>query len=207
MLVTGIKSQPVYAELMPDPRGTRHLLLAEGDGGAALLRLYASFHAECQPGEPCLPSREIHYLRAPAPAIDHSAALRRLEADAVALYDNLDDFRAALRNLLDEACMGLRLYVAGREGFLWTVSTLASEFGVYKDEIQRELVGTRARPVYCVHCKTLNHDVTTNIARCTGCGVMLLVRDHFSRRLGAYMGVCVDAEMPGEIPPIEEVFR
>jgi hypothetical protein len=32
------------------------------------------------------------------------------------------------------------------------------------------------------------------------------VRDHFSRRLGAFMGVMVDAEAPGEIPAIEEVF-
>jgi hypothetical protein len=32
---------------------------------------------------------------------------------------------------------------------------------------------------------------------------MLLVRDHYSRRLGAFMGVCIDAEAPGEIPPAE----
>jgi len=33
----------------------------------------------------------------------------------------------------------------------------------------------------------------------------LEVRDHFSRRLGAYMGVRIDAEVPGEVPR-EEVF-
>jgi hypothetical protein len=29
------------------------------------------------------------------------------------------------------------------------------------------------------------------------------VRDHFSRRLAAFMGVIVDAEVPGEIPAAE----
>jgi hypothetical protein len=35
---------------------------------------------------------------------------------------------------------------------------------------------------------------------------MLFVRDHFSRRLGAYMGLMVDAESPGELPEIEEIY-
>jgi len=42
--------------------------------------------------------------------------------------------------------------------------------------------------------------------QCAGCGRHLLVRDHFSRRLAAYMGVMADAEAPGELPPIQEVF-
>ena len=33
-----------------------------------------------------------------------------------------------------------------------------------------------------------------------------LVRDHYSRRLAAYMGVMADAETPGELPPVREVF-
>ena len=32
----------------------------------------------------------------------------------------------------------------------------------------------------------------------------LFVRDHFSRRLGAFQGVCIDAETPGDVPePVE----
>jgi hypothetical protein len=42
--------------------------------------------------------------------------------------------------------------------------------------------------------------------KCAGCGRHLFVRDHYSRRLAAYMGVMADAEAPGELPPIEEVF-
>jgi dimethylamine monooxygenase subunit C len=34
----------------------------------------------------------------------------------------------------------------------------------------------------------------------------LLVRDHFSRRLGAFMGVKVDAEEPGLHPETVELY-
>lgn len=48
--------------------------------------------------------------------------------------------------------------------------------------------------------------VTTSIVTCTGCGAPLFVRDHFSRRLAAFMGVQVDAEVPGEVPEAEELY-
>ena len=36
---------------------------------------------------------------------------------------------------------------------------------------------------------------------------MLLVRDHYSRRIAAFQGVCINAEDPSEVPPMEEMFR
>ena len=72
--------------------------------------------------------------------------------------------------------------------------------------VQREHCGNSARRVYCIHCQASNENVTTNIVQCIGCGRHLLVRDHYSRRLAAYMGVMADAEAPGELPPIEERF-
>ena len=41
MLITGIKSRPTYAPLEPDLRGRTHVLVGQGSGGAALLRLLA----------------------------------------------------------------------------------------------------------------------------------------------------------------------
>jgi hypothetical protein len=35
----------------------------------------------------------------------------------------------------------------------------------------------------------------------------LFVRDHYSRRLAAFQGVCIDAEDPGNEPPQVEVFK
>jgi hypothetical protein len=46
-------------------------------------------------------------------------------------------------------------------------------------------------------------DATANIVACPGCGANLFVRDHFSRRLRAFMGVKADAEMPGELDAAE----
>jgi hypothetical protein len=57
-----------------------------------------------------------------------------------------------------------------------------------------------------VHCRTTAEDVKTNIVNCAGCRRWLLVRDHYSRRHAAYMGVMVDAEAPGELPPVKEVY-
>ena len=46
----------------------------------------------------------------------------------------------------------------------------------------------------CVHCKGITEDVTTQPATCSHCGLLLLVRDHYSRRLAAFQGVCINAE-------------
>jgi hypothetical protein len=32
------------------------------------------------------------------------------------------------------------------------------------------------------------------------------VRDHYSRRIGAFQGVNVDAEVPGNVPPTQELY-
>jgi len=83
---------------------------------------------------------------------------------------------------------------------------IAFHFNLNKDEIRAEEMGSLARRVHCVHCRAQTEEVRTNIVRCVGCGLWLLVRDHYSRRLAAYMGVMADAEAPGELPEIREVF-
>jgi len=83
---------------------------------------------------------------------------------------------------------------------------IALEFNLNKDEIRSEELGTRARRVHCVHCRATTENVRTNIASCSGCARWLMVRDHYSRRFAAYMGVMIDAEAPGELPPVEELY-
>jgi dimethylamine monooxygenase subunit C len=86
------------------------------------------------------------------------------------------------------------------------VMKIALEFNLNKDEIRAEECGTLARRIYCIHCRAVTESVRTNIVQCIGCARWLLVRDHYSRRLAAYMGVMADAEAPGELPPLKEVF-
>ncbi len=45
MLVTGIKSKPIYAPLTADAAGRYHLMLGHGVGGAPLQRVLAEIAA------------------------------------------------------------------------------------------------------------------------------------------------------------------
>jgi predicted RNA-binding Zn-ribbon protein involved in translation (DUF1610 family) len=59
----------------------------------------------------------------------------------------------------------------------------------------------------CVHCKGITEDVDVDPFQCAHCGLHLFVRDHYSRRLAAYQGVCIDAEDPGNVPPSKGIYE
>ncbi|TBU97837.1 dimethylamine monooxygenase subunit DmmA family protein [Stutzerimonas kirkiae] len=104
-----------------------------------------------------------------------------------------------LQLLLEQAQAGTRLYVVGDETFLWHVHRLARQAGLLGDEIELFKQGERRR-LYCVHCATFQDIAEVGETCCSGCGLKLLVREHFSARLGAYMGVCLDPDRPfGEV--------
>jgi ferredoxin-NADP reductase len=210
MLVTGIKSKPVYAPLQADPRGRYHLMLGMGVGAAPLLRVIGEMRDAAQG----LKNTRVLYVAdagggaaqaadGAAPEIEQFTAAGVGDVQAFGgTPPLLEQFRATLRQSL----MGTRLYVAGPESFIGLAMKIALEFNLNKDEIRAEECGTLARRVYCIHCRATTESVRTNIAQCIGCARWLLVRDHYSRRLAAYMGVMVDAEAPGELPPLKEVF-
>ena len=207
MLVTGIKSKPVYAPLRADPRGRYHLMLGLGVGEVALLRVLREMQAAALEG---LARTRVLLIPAPA-AVDASTVEAQREIESLPLQEvrAFSDVAALLgefKSLLADSLMGTRLYVAGPESFIGLAMKVALEFNLNKDEIRAEELGSLARRVYCIHCRTTAENVRTNIVRCPGCERWLLVRDHYSRRLAAYMGVMVDAEAPGELPPVKEVF-
>jgi dimethylamine monooxygenase subunit C len=207
MLVTGIKSKPVYAPLRADPRGRYHLMLGLGAGEVALLRVLREMQQAALEG-----LARTRVLLIPAPAAgDASTAEARREIERLPLqemrpFPDVASLLGEFKSVLADSLMGTRLYVAGPESFIGLAMKIALEFNLNKDEIRAEELGTLARRVYCIHCRTTAENVRTNIVRCPGCERWLLVRDHYSRRLAAYMGVMVDAEAPGELPPIKEVF-
>ena len=198
MLVTGIKSKPVYAPLRADTRGRYHLMLGKGPGNVALMRVLQ----ELQSAAPQALGR-TRVLLIPEARPENFAALG---LEAVRVFADVPSLLREFRSLLDGALMGTRLYVAGPESFIGLAMKIALEFDLNKDEVRAEELGSRARRVYCIHCRATTEDVRTNVARCVDCGSWLLVRDHYSRRLAAYMGVMVDAEAPGELPEIKDVF-
>jgi len=212
MLVTGIKSKPVYAPLQADTRGRHHLMIGMGVGAAPLLRVIAEMQSDAAS---VLKNTQVLYVpdggdaKAAADQSGVTPEIERFRAAAVGHVQAFPDTPALLaefRSTLGKSLMGTRLYVAGPESFIGLVMKIALEFNLNKDEIRAEECGTLARRVYCIHCRVTTENVRTNIVRCVECDRWLLVRDHYSRRLAAYMGVMVDAEAPGELPPLKEVF-
>jgi hypothetical protein len=64
------------------------------------------------------------------------------------------------------------------------------------------VVGAPLRRAYCI-CRAFSESVMAEVAGCAGCGRRRSVRDHYSRRLAACMGVMADAETPARHPPEE----
>ncbi len=112
-----------------------------------------------------------------------------------------------LRRVLADAHMGLQIYLAGTEGLIGQAMLEAINAGYPASAIQTEHRGSVARRVQCVHCKGITEDVTSTPFVCAHCGLNLFVRDHYSRRIAAFQGVCIDAEDPGQVPEPEELFK
>lgn len=119
--------------------------------------------------------------------------LLRADGEAGAAQDAL---AAALVDALRGASAGTHLYLSGTESQVWRLYNEARQLGMQPQEISVFRSAASPRPVYCVHCSTLQQTDGSPETTCSHCGVRLMVRDHFSRRLGAYMGVVADADNP-----------
>src|SRR5688500_10001382 len=108
-----------------------------------------------------------------------------------------DGFPEDLRQWLAAARVGSHLYIMGDEAFIWHVHSQARDAGLQDEEIEVTLCSVSgARSVYCVHCVLTQPGDAAASLQCRGCDVLLEIREHFSRRLGAYLGVCMDADAP-----------
>lgn len=204
MLVSEIRSRPIYSELVLEDRASRHILVGEGQGAAALVKLFKQSVGHAKRGPDLI--RDVYYLTSDSEGQCLLEGLGPYASVPPRIFTLQQELETALSNALAGACMGTRLYVAGKEGFIWKVVGVAREAGMSDEEIQMERRGSLARPVLCIHCKHIHLNVTTNIYHCPGCSLPLLVRDHFSKRLGAYQAVRADAESPGELPKVEEIY-
>ncbi|MHC2221079.1 dimethylamine monooxygenase subunit DmmA family protein [Rhizobium leguminosarum] len=200
MLVAGIKSRPVYTGLTIQPRARRHIFALEGEGAKALL--------DQQPAldETALARSEILYVARGSQGSGPDEALRRLGADMFFTAPTIATLLFRLKGSLATAHMGTRLYLSGTEGFIGQAMLVALDYGMDHASVITEHRGSLARRVQCVHCKGITDDVTTSPFACSHCGLPLLVRDHYSRRLAAFQGVNIDAEEPGSAPDPEELF-
>jgi dimethylamine monooxygenase subunit C len=131
--------------------------------------------------------------------------LRHCSVDEMRVYASNEALVVDLDRILDQAYMGTRLYLSGSESFIGTAMQSATRHDMNADEVLREHSGTLVRRVWCVHCDSYTENVTQRVFQCPHCGVHLVVRDHYSRRLAAFQAVKADAEVPGELPEAEEL--
>lgn len=189
-----IPSRPVYGGLTPHGAAPA-LMLAEGEGAEALIDLAAQDAAVMD---------LAHLIYIPGGS-DYGPRMRALGARVFAEAPSFAACRDRFCKALADAHMGTRLYLAGSEGLIGQAVAEALAAGLPMEAIDAEHRGTVARRMQCVHCKGVTEEVTTDPFTCAHCGLTLFVRDHYSRRLGAFQGVCVDAETPGILPETREI--
>ena len=194
-----IISRPVYGQLEAS-NASKHLFVADDEGAEAILAL------SIQDSEKFYQRTHIIYI----PRNSGNKYLVKLEAlNAKQFYQNPSISTALLhlKQTLLTTYMGTQIYLAGSEGLIGQAMQVAVEMGVDHTSIQTEHRGSNARRVQCVHCKGITDDVITQPVSCSHCGLLLLVRDHYSRRYAAFQGVCINAEDPSYVPDKEEIFR
>lgn len=199
MMITGIKSRPVYDVLVPMAGARRHVLAGQGSGGAPLARLLGEMNPEQRAATTVLYATESFTGRS------HLEELRAAAPCELLAFSTSADAVADLDRLLSSATMGTRLYLAGSESFIGTAMQVAHSYDLDRDEVLREHAGSLTRRVWCAHCDTYTENVTHRVFECPGCHLNLIVRDHYSRRLAAFQGVKADGEVPGELPDAEEL--
>jgi len=195
-----MKSRPIYPGLDPHLPAQRHLLAAEGEGTQALLDF-----ARASPVAAAIST--VVYTAARSAPHDPVSDLQSSGFNVIHLMPTIPTLLGRLSSFLATARIGTRLQVAGTEGFIGQVVALGAEHGIDPGSIVTEHRGSLARRVQCVHCKGFTEHVTLSVFPCSHCGLSLFVRDHYSRRLGAFAGVNVNAEVPSELVPGVEIYR
>jgi predicted RNA-binding Zn-ribbon protein involved in translation (DUF1610 family) len=175
-----IRSRPVYGTLEARD-GAAHLLIADAYGAEAVLDVATRSMMET-----------AHIIYIPK-GCDFEGKLRDLNAASFYVGPTYAAAASRIHKALADAKMGLQVYLTGTEGVMGQAQHAAMQAGIPHTAIQTEHRGSTARRMQCVHCKGITEDVEVDPFVCAHCGLNLFVRDHYSRRLAAYQGVCIDA--------------
>jgi hypothetical protein len=199
--MSGIKSRPIYPGLSPDPNARCNLIVCDVAGAEAVGELLARADGEfARRTDIILAAENAHET-------DILPLRQRLHPANIEVVADIAAAIARLNVVLRSASMGMRLYATGAEPLIGSVVRAGGEHFIDQLSIRTEHRGSLKRRVQCVHCKGFIENVTTNPVTCTHCGLLLLVRDHYSRRLAAFQGVCINAEAPNERPEPKVEFQ
>lgn len=201
MLSPGIISRPVYPGFVPDLHARHNLIAVEGEGALA------AFEMAAKVPEDFMARTTVLFCPTGSAGKGYEIKLKNLKPAAFWDCPTIPTAMFRLRGALATAKMGTRLYASGTEPFIGSVVQEALQASIDYKSVITEHRGSAKRRVQCVHCKGFTEDVTSTPFVCSHCGLNLFVRDHYSRRLGAFQGVCVDAEVPGVLPPAEDLYK
>jgi hypothetical protein len=193
------KSRPTHGKLEPRA-GAAHLLVADAEGAEAILDLAQ------RGGSSLFAKAQIYYVPGRTKGSDLESRLAALGPFSFTIAPSISALLPKLKQVFATARMGLQVYLSGTEGLIGQVMKVAMDHGIDHRSISTEHRGSLARRVQCVHCKGITEDVRTQPVVCAHCGLILFVRDHYSRRIAAFQGVCIDAEEPGSAPASQEIF-
>ncbi len=197
---SAMKSRPAYPGLRPDPFAKLNLIVVDGAGRTAAAAMTRDV-------DDSYIARSTVLINAYGLSnSDPASELGRLQSANIWIFPSRETLLKRFDAALHAAHMGTRVYVAGDEPLIGSVVKLAIAHGISHNSVISEHCGTLHRRVQCVHCKGYTDDVTTNPVQCAHCGLTLFVRDHYSRLAGAFQGVRIDAEAPGQIPEIKVEF-
>ena len=198
---SSIQSRPVYGKL--ELRYDKDcLMIADAEGAEAILDIVQM----AENAKKVLQRTQIIYFPKDT-AETYVKKLEALSAHQLFIETNREALLARLRQELATAQMGLQIYLAGTEGLIGQAQSEVLATGIPHTAIQTEHRGSVARRMQCVHCKGITEDVITSPFVCSHCGLNLLVRDHYSRRLAAFQGVRVDAEDHGNVPDQVQLYQ
>ena len=189
-----IRSRPVWGALEPRA-GLHHLMIADAEGAEAILDIAAP---ELMAG--------AHIIFIPK-GTGFGEKLRALNPAQYYEGPSYEASASRIHRVLQDAKMSTQVYLAGTEGLMGQAMRECTNAGIPFTAVQTEHRGSTARRMQCVHCKGITEDVAIDPFVCSHCGLNLFVRDHYSRRLAAYQGVCIDAEDPGNVPKSVGIYE
>ena len=189
-----IRSRPVWGTLEPRA-GLYHLMIADAEGAEAILDVATP---------ELLAGAHIIFI---AKGTDFGDKLRALNPAQYYEGPSYEASASRIQRVLQDAKMSTQVYLAGTEGLMGQAMRECTNAGIPYTAVQTEHRGSTARRMQCVHCKGITEDVAIDPFVCSHCGLNLFVRDHYSRRLAAYQGVCIDAEDPGNVPKSVGIYE
>ena len=189
-----IRSRPVWGTL-EHRAGLHHLMIADAEGAEAILDIATP---ELMAGA------HIIFI---AKGTGFGDKLRALNPAQYYEGPSYEASASRIQRVLQDAKMSTQVYLAGTEGLMGQAMCECTNAGIPFTAVQTEHRGSTARRMQCVHCKGITKDVAIDPFVCSHCGLNLFVRDHYSRRLAAYQGVCIDAEDPGNVPASKGIYE